>query len=60
MSIVRNQASGGNTVLLSRHLVVVRLAQDVVVTPRNPFVATHSDTHSVCFSLLGLDSGRRL
>ena len=32
MYIVRNRASGVYTILLSRHLVLVRLAQDMVVT----------------------------
>ena len=35
LSSVRNRASGVDTVLSSRHLFVVRLAQDVVVTPEN-------------------------
>ena len=41
-------------------LVVVILAQDVVVTPgKSFFFATHSETHSVCFSLVGLGIGHK-
>ena len=41
-------------------VVVVILAQDVVVTPgKSFFFATHSETHSVCFSLVGLGIGHK-
>ena len=41
MSNVRNWALGVDTILLSRQLFVVRLAQDVVVTPENPVFCHH-------------------
>ena len=52
MSSVRNRASDVNTVLLRRHLVVVRLAHNVVVTPGESCFSPATVTHTMCVSLL--------
>ena len=52
MSIVRNRALGVYTVLLSRHLVVARLAQDVVATPEKSSFSPPTVTQTMCVSVL--------
>ena len=52
MSSVRKGASGVNTVMLIKHLVVVRPAKDVVVTPGKSSLYPLTVTRTLCVSVL--------
>ena len=57
MSTVMNLAKGMDTVMLIRHLVVVRLVQVVVVIAgKSSFFTANSDAYAMRFSLVGPDT----
>ena len=52
MFSMRNRVSGVETVLLSRHLVVLRLAEDVVVATVKSSLYPPTVTRTLCVSVL--------